>query len=73
MEGVKDCDRVGQPVADRVRVATERIQAAVSTLVDKPVRLGVEPSSIDRAGTTHHGVQESGVKASGLVTGSDRP
>ena len=44
VEGVEDGDRVGQLVADRVRVAAERVQGGLLDPVDEPVGLGCRAS-----------------------------
>ena len=63
VEGVKDCDRVGQPVTNRVRISTKRIQAQPSPRRRRTRRVGRSSHAlIDRAGAAHHGVQQPGVK-----------
>ena len=69
VEGVEDGDRVGQPVADRVRISAERVQRGLLHAVDEPVGLGLQPGLVDGAGAADDGVEQPGVQASGLVTG----
>ena len=68
VKGVKDGDRVGQPVMNGVRVSPKRIKRGLLHAVDEPVGLGFQPGLVDAAGAAHDGVQQSCVQASGLVT-----
>jgi hypothetical protein len=69
VKGVKDGDRVGQPVMNGVRISPKRIKRSLLHAVDEPVRLGFQPGLVDAAGTAHNRIQQPGVQASGLVTG----
>ena len=69
VEGIEDRDRVRKLVMDGVRVAAERVESGLLDAVEEPVGLGLQPGLVDGAGAADDGVQQPGVKASGLVTG----
>jgi hypothetical protein len=69
VKGVKDGDRLGQPVMDGVRISPKRVKRRLLHAVNEPVALGFQPGLVDTAGAAHDGVQQSCVQASGLVTG----
>src|SRR5687767_13615373 len=69
VKGVKDGDRVGQPIMNGVRISPKRVERRLLHAVDEPVRLGFQPGLVDTAGAAHDGVQQSCVQASGLITG----
>ena len=69
VEGVKDRDRVGQPVMNGVRISTKWVQRSLLHAVDEPVGLGFQPGFVDAPGAADDGIQQPGVQASSLVTG----
>jgi hypothetical protein len=69
VEGVKDGDRVGQPVTNGVRISPKWVQRSLLHAVDEPVGLGFQPGFIDAPGAADDGIQQPGVQASSLVTG----
>jgi hypothetical protein len=69
VKGVKDGDRVGEPVMNGVRISPKWVERSLLDAVDEPVRLGFQPGLVDAAGAAHNGVQQPCVQASGLVTG----
>ena len=69
VEGIEHSDRVREAVADRVGISAERIQGGLFDAVDEPIWLCFQPGLVDRTGAPDDRVEESGVEASGLVTG----
>jgi hypothetical protein len=50
VKGVKDGDRVGQPVMNGVRISPKGVERSLLHAVDEPARLGFQPGLVDAAG-----------------------
>jgi len=69
VERVEHGDGIWEAVMNRVGVATERVQWGVVDAVDEALGLVVQPGLVVRSGAARNRIQQSGMQASGLVTG----
>jgi hypothetical protein len=69
MERVEDRHHVREAVLNRVGVAAERIQGGVVDAIDERLGLVLQPCLVHTSGAAHNRIEQSGVEASGLVTG----
>jgi hypothetical protein len=59
MEGVKDGDRIGQPVMNGVDISPKWVERSLLHTVDEPLRLGFQPALVDASGAAHNRIQQS--------------
>jgi hypothetical protein len=56
VKGVKDGNRLGQPVMNGVRISPKWVQRSLLHAVDEPVGLGFQPGLVDAPGAADDGI-----------------